>query len=280
MRALAALLLIGSVLAAPALAQSGPSTYVHMAAQPDFQYSSDKDVSVPFQAMLVRDNVPQGDPVRITVQARSGGIFPVKAAEHLVQGVAPYPSTNTLNLGKLDAGLYQLNVIASAGGQSKTFYLDFAVTLPPTGYEGILRGKGADAVFAFEPHKTDANKTFTIRVYRDSAGGRVVLEEVTTYERTTVAVPSIPGEPVKVEVEGPNKWLNYGNKQTDWVTGASSFPAWVWFPDYDQVQQVRDRSPWVIAGVGLLNAAMLTVLVVAIKGYRQRRDAQPPEGQP
>lgn len=262
-RAIALLaLLVPLALAMPAEAQA--STYVHVITAPEFQYRTDEDVRVRFQAQLVQGNVPTDEPVRIRVTDRTGTAFPVQQEAYLSGGVAPYPSINHLVFGRLDAGLYELTVHATAGGQSKTHGLSFSVVLPPLRYDADLVATGdGGADFIIRPRDPG---TYTVTVYQDGPGGRVRLDTHTLEgpgdNATRIQVPYVQGSATKVEVEDPHGWFNYDNQYRDPVTGARTYGPWVWNPEYYQIDQVQDAQPQrlIVAGILIGLATVATIL--------------------
>lgn len=245
-------LLLVAIMVSPLVAAD---TYVHVLTAPDFQYRSDQSVGVPFQVNFVRNDVPQPDAVSVEVTQRNGQPFQVFNAESMKRGVAPYPETNYLNFGELEPGLYELTVTAKAGGITKKTGLDFSVVLPPIGYFATIQGS-KEATFFFEPNSPDPSEVFTIRLTRPGVTGAILLDEIKEWNSTEIKVPYVANQPVTVEVEGPNGWMNQGNKQTDFITGQTSYPPVIWFPDVDKTENAK-RGGWLPATITVAGLAII-----------------------
>ncbi len=275
MRAIPAAVLLILVAVAPA-ATAQSSTYVHVVAQPAFQYQSDQDVQVPMQAELVRGNAPQQDSIRIEVWDHDKTQqFPVLNADDLAAGVRSYPAINYLHFGQLDAKLYSLRLVARAGGITREVFLDFSVVLPPIGYTAHLTGTGGkDAKFVFQPDNPDPARVFTIHVYRDGGDGIVRLADYRVTNATEVPVPYIPGEATKVSVDDPNHWVNYPHRQSSGST--TIYPPWIWEPDYTMIQNYQDNSLSQAIAAGFLILVFLAVVALLIwLGVFRRRQILP-----
>ena len=255
---------------APAGTAAGPSTYVHVVAQPAFQYRSDESTSVPFQAELVQNNVPRPDAVRVQVLYQNHTAFPVQNGDDLAAGVRAYPAVNELYFGRLTPGLYNLRIVASAGGQVRDADLSFSVVLPPIPYDAVLKGSGNDGHFLFTAAHPDA-RNYTIRVYRQGAGGPVSLDQVVTNATADVLVPYVPGQATYVDVEDPNHWVNYENSHTDVFTDTKTYSPWIWYPDYTQIQNYRDHSTSQMAVAGVLVLALIGATVLGVRALGNRR---------
>jgi hypothetical protein len=261
------LLLLTLLLLVPVVeAQAGrvATDYIRVVTQPAFQYRSDQEVSIPMQARIVKGGVPQPGLVHFEVRAQNGTPLPVPGGqEDWRGGVAPYPHTTDLNLGRLEPGLYRVTVHLWGGGLERDWGVEFDVVYPPQPYSATLLGAdGHGARFVFQAH--DPRDQFTLTVYRDGEAGAAVLQRVTT-NATTLRVPYVPGQAVKITVTDPHGWQNSENEQRD-ATGAASYPAYVWNPDYKQIENYQ-RQSWMEE---LTAGAVLVVLVVLLVMVRRR----------
>jgi hypothetical protein len=257
-------LLIFATSQAPVAGAAVPSAYVQFVDARDFQYRSDLDVTVAFQAQLVRANVPRDDVVHIQVQDVAHHPFLVLNAQDLQNGVEPYPATNQIRLGHLEAGLYQLHVIATADGNTKDVSLDISVVLPPIPYGATLGNglHGKEGALQFAP---EGPGTYVIRVYQLSAKGQTVLTELRTNHTAEVRVPYVRGQATYVDVEDPNGWLNHDHDGAPYV----------WYPDADEIQSVKDQSLahfWVVF-IGA--AALLGLTFFFVRRLRNERKPRP-----
>jgi hypothetical protein len=255
------LLLLILLVGIPAVeGQRVASDYIRIVTQPAFQYRTDQDISIPTQVRLVRGGVPQADLVSLEVRWANGTPYPVQDAA--LRAVAPYPHIAHLNLGRLGAGLYRINLHATAGGLERDWPVEFDVVYPPRAYSASLVGTHDNqARFLFKAHTRGDN--FTLTMYRDSDEGAIPLRTVVTDE-AELEVPYVPGQSVKISVRDRNGWLNADNGLTDWQTGLTSYPPYVWNPDYKQITNYQ-RHSWtefatagaiVLAGFALIFSRM------------------------
>jgi hypothetical protein len=222
-------------------AQTGrmADSYVRISAYPDFEYRGDEDVRIAYQVRVVRGSVPTDERPSVRVVAANGGeAMPLKNGNDGDLGrVEVYPSNNHVNFGRLEPGLYEVLLVVEAEGLGADYFLSFDVIQPPVPYKAILLGKGREGRFILETQ----HDNFTVEIYRDGPGGRTVLDRHHG-NSTTMRVPYVRGEQVKVEVRDENGWLNYANKQTDFLTGRTTYGPWVWNPDYEQTRNYQLRS--------------------------------------
>lgn len=260
-----AAIVLALVLAAPlALGATGKVSddYVRVSAEPDFQYRADQDVLVPMQFLAVRGSVPQQDLVAVSFwnEDKTQRIT-IPGGQDWLRGVRPYPDVVNVNFGKMDPGLYRVRIEADAGELHKTQLVEWSVVKPPYRYAATLQEKGGnEAEFFLQGHEPGA--VFQVQVYRDGGGGRIVLA-THTGNNVTAPVPYIPGEPVKVDVTGPNGWLNYENKQTDLLTGRTITSPWVHYPDYKLAQNFRDASFQQAVGAGVIFLVLIGAVLAA-----------------
>lgn len=266
-RILLSLFLTALVVVPVGVAQQGriATDYVRIAVEPEFQYRTDMDVVLPIQVRVVRGGVPQPDRVSLEVRTENGTPYNIPGGqEWLRAGAQPYPSVAYVNLGRLEPGLYRAVIHASSGELERAWLSEFDVVHAPLAYEAALLGaEGKTARFVFEAH--DPGDEFTVTMYRDSPTGRVPIYEVTT-NKTTLRVPYIPGEAVKIDVADANGWRNYENRETDWRSGITTYYSWTWNPDFDQIENYKAQS-WreaVVTGTVLL-------AVVAAWAWMRRR---------
>jgi hypothetical protein len=233
--------------------------YIRVVTQPAFQYRSDQDVVVPMQARIVKAGIPQAALVHFEVRTPNGTAFPVPQDDWR-GGVAPYPHVTSINLGRLEPGLYHLTLHLWGGGLERDQGFEFDVVYPPQAYTATLLGAdGHGARFVFKAH--DPHDQFTLTLYRDGEGAAVVLQRLTTNE-TTLQVPYVPGQAVKVSVTDPHGWQNSQNEQRD-ANGATAYPPYVWNPDYKQITNYQ-RHSWqesLTAGLVLLVGCLLLVIL-------------------
>lgn len=261
--AVAALLLV----VVPVEAQQGrvATDYIRVNVEPDFQYRSDQDVRLPLQVRAVRGGVPQPDKVSVEVRTEDGELLSIPGGQGWLQdGVQPFPHVVWINLGQQEVGLYRVIIHAKAGGLERDWKTEFDVVHPPQGYEAALLGAtGKAGRFVFEAH--DPRHEFTVTMYRGSPSAGHVLEQVQA-NKTVLAVPYIPGESVSIRVQDENGWRNAENKNTDWSSGITTYPEWVWNPDYQGIQNYKNRS-WQEAAI---SGAILLGVVGAFYVSRRR----------
>jgi hypothetical protein len=259
-----ALALLVLLLAAPAAeAQARVATdYIRIVTQPAFQYRSDQDVLIPLQARVVHGGVPQPDLVRLEIRTPEGKPINVTGADALRQGVAPYPHIVNLDLGRLEPGLYRITVHASGGGLERDWPVEFDVVYPPRPYTAVLVGTHDNqARFLFRAQ--DARDNFTLTLYRDGDAGPLILQKVTT-NATTLDVPYVPGQNVKITVADIHGWKNSQNRHQD-ATGFISYPPYQWNPDYTQITNYQ-RHSW----TETLTAGLVLVVGFALLLLRRR----------
>jgi hypothetical protein len=244
------------------------TNYIRIVVDPDFQYRTDQDVILPLQARVVRGGVPQTDLVHLELRDTNGSIHPIPGGQAwLNAGVAPYPGIAYVNLGRLEPGLYRVNFHAWTQDLNRDWPTEFDVVYPPKPYEAALEGThGNQARFVFKAHEAADN--FTLTMYRDTESGRIILEHLTT-NHTTLDVPYIPGESVKIDVEDQNGWKNAENRFHDWQNGVVTYPPYTWNPDYKQIQNYQVRSWQNAITAAFVLAALGGIYVVA----RRRRQA-------
>ncbi len=241
------------------------SNYVRINVEPAFQYRSDQDVVIPVQVRAVRDGVPQSDRVSLEVRTQDGDPLIIPGGQAWLQaGVQPFPGVAWVNLGRQEVGLYRVVFHASAGELERDWLSEFDVVHPPQPYEAALLGaKEKEGRFVFEAH--DPNQVFTLTMYRGSPSAGHILEQVES-NQTTLDVPYIPGESVSIQVQDEHGWKNSENHHTDWATGFTSYPDWVWNPDYKDIQNYKNRS-WQEATI---SGMILLVLAAAFYVARRR----------
>jgi hypothetical protein len=264
MKTLALLVLL--VVAPVVEAQVGrvATDYIRITTQPAFQYRSDQDVLIPLQARVVHGGVPQPDFIHLEVRTPQGQPVNVTGAAGLRDGVAPYPHVVNLDLGRLEPGLYRITVHATGGGLSRDWPVEFDVVYPPRPYSATLLGTHDNqARFVFRAH--DARDNFTLTLYRDGDAGPVILQQVTT-NRTTLDVPYIPGQSIKVSVTDPHGWKNSQNALRDLASGFVTYPPYEWNPDYRQITNYQ-RHSWTSA----LAAGAILVVGFGLLLLRRRR---------
>jgi hypothetical protein len=263
MRALVLASLALCLLLPAAESQRVATDYIRIVTQPAFQYRADQDVEIPAQVRLVRGGVPQPDLVSLEVRWANGTAYPNPDAATLKAGVAPYPRITTLNLGRLEPGLYRINVHAASGGLARDWPVEFDVVHPPREYSASLVGThDSQGRFLFKAHERGDN--FTLTMYRDSDAGIIPLRTVTTDE-AELEVPYIPGQTVKISVRDRNGWLNAENGFTDWQTGFTSYPPYAWNPDYKQITNYQRHSWTEFATAGGLVLASFAVVAVWLR---------------
>lgn len=256
------LLLLALLLVVGVEAQPGrvASDYIRIATQPDFQYRTDQDVLIPVQARIVRGGVPQSASIHLEVRTTDGTAFPVPGGQaDLRDGIPAYPRILHLNLGRLDPGLYRVVLHVWGDGLERDWPVEFDVVYPPEPYSAILvEARGNEGRFLFRAHR-DVN--FTLTMYRDGSNGPTILTRITT-NATTLRVPYIPGESIKITVQDPHGWTNTENTYHD-DSGYASYPPYIWNPDYRQITNYQ-RHSWqetLTAGVVLAGLLVLLVLV-------------------
>jgi hypothetical protein len=237
--------------------------YIRVVTQPAFQYRSDQDVEIPMQARIVKGGVPQAGLVHFEVRA-NGAPFPVPGGQDdWRNGTRPYPHVTSLNLGRLEPGLYRVTLHLWGGGLERDWPVEFDVVHPPRPYSATLLGAGDNAArFVFRAG--DARDNFTLTMYRDSPTGAVVLARVVT-NGTTLAVPYVPGESVKISVTDRHGWQNTQNAVQD-ASGFTSYPPYTWNPDYKQIANYQ-RHSWIEEGT----AGLVLILGFLALVFVQRR---------
>jgi len=249
------------VLLVPGVVAQGPvaQDYIRVVPLPAFQYRSDQAVSIPVQVRIVHGGVPQAALVHFEVRNPNGTLFPVPSGQDDWRaGVPPYPHTTDLNLGHLAPGLYRITLHLWGNGLERDLTVEFDVVYPPEPYTATFLDAGDHAArFTFRAH--DPGAQFTLTMYRDGADGPTALQRIQT-NATTLMVPYVPGESVKITVADPHGWMNSQNAQLD-ATGQASYPPYVWNPDYKQISNYQ-RQAWtqqVAAGAVLIAGVLLLV---------------------